>query len=208
MSELAGHFDRVTERLKKERSALNQSDSLNGNHGDHMIAIFQIASQAARQIVDSDLASSMELASQMLMQLEDNASAQLYAQGLQQFAVQFRQHAIGFQDLENYIQTTLDDEKQAWSKNPRSGDVLKALISGLAGWKSAGQTEEGARAGIDMGYLFDLGVAYLQAKQSAASKVEALAETAISVSPLGKSPYRTRSGKLVILTLLQSLQQG
>jgi hypothetical protein len=208
MDDLAGHFERVAERLNQERSALNQSDSLNGNHGDHMIAIFQVASQAARLIAGSDLASAMELAGQMLQQLENNASAQIYAQGLQQFALQFRQHEVSFDQLESYIQSALSEEKIAGPKESKSGDVLKAIVSGLAGWQSASQTEEAAKKGMNMGYLFDLGIAYLQARQSVADKLEALAETAISGSPLGKTPHRARSGKLVIITLLQALQQG
>ena len=208
MNDLAVHFDHVAERLDQERSTLNQSDAINGNHGDHMIAIFQVASQAALQIEDDDLASAMDLASQLLLQLEHNASAQIYALGLQQFAIQFRQHEVGFDQLERYIQSALSEEKNSELKESKSGDVLKALIQGLAGWQAASLEEPGSKKGMDMGYLFDLGVAYLQARQSAANKLEALTETAISVSPLGKTPHRARSGKLVIATLLQSLQQG
>ncbi len=203
MDKLASQFDIVVERLIQDRSTLNQSDPLNGNHGDHMVAIFQVASQAIRQIAGSDLAKAMELAGSELRLLQDNASAQIYAVGLQHFATQFRKQSIGFDDLVAYIQSSLSESKPSGTKNPKSGDVLKALVSGLAGWQSASQPEGEPKRGMDIGYLFDLGVAYLQAKQHAANKFEALAETAISVSPLGDPPYRAQSGKLVITTLLQ-----
>ncbi len=208
MDDLAHHFEAVAERLKAERLALNQLDAINGNHGDHMVVIFQVASQAARKIAGNDLASAMELASQQLQALQDNASAQLYAIGLLQFAAQFRQHAIGFSDLEGYIRAALADEKNTTAQDSKSGAVLKALISGLADWKSASPGEERGKKGMDMGYLFDLGVAYLQARQTASGRIEALAETAINVSPLAKTPYRAASGKLAIISLLESLKQG
>lgn len=205
MNSLASLFEIVAERLKQDRSALNQSDTLNGNHGDHMIAIFQVASQAALQMSDNDLAAAMDLAASQLGEIDDNASAQLYALGLQQFSNQFRKQAINFDDLVTYIHSALAENKQSGPKNPKAGDVLKALISGLAGWQSASQNEAEPKREMDMGYLFDLGVIYLQAKQRTANKVEALAETAVSVSPLGKTPYRAQSGKLVILTLLKGM---
>ena len=208
MNDLAGHFERVVESLNQERTTLNQSDPFNGNHGDHMVAIFRVATQAARQITGNDLASAMELAGQMLLQLENNASAQIYAAGLQQFAGQFKRHEVGFEQLENYVRSVLSEEKNAGQKDAKSGDVLKALVNGLAGWQDTSQADTGSPKGMDMGYLFDLGIAYLQARQSAGNKLEAVAETAISVSPLGKTPHRASSGKLVIVTLLQSLQQG
>lgn len=208
MDDLAGLFDSVAERLGRECSALNQADPVNGNHGDHMLAIFQVATQAARQIAGNDLASAMELASQSLLQMENNASAQLYALGLQQFAAQFRRYEVGFDRFEDYVRSALSEEKGAGPKDPKSGEVLKALVNGLSDWQAASQAEPGSAKGMELGYLFDLGVAYLQARQSAANKLEALAETAVSVSPLGKTPHRAQSGKLVIITLLQSLQLG
>ena len=102
----------------------------------------------------------------------------------------------------------LAEEKPPSSDTSKSNEVLKALVTGLSGWQKAGQDEDGSQKGMDMGYLFDLGVAYIQAKQRTSSKIEALAETAIAVSPLGKTPHRARSGKLVVITLLESLQQG
>jgi hypothetical protein len=205
VNSLASLFEIVAERLKQDRSDLNQSDTLNANHGDHMIAIFQVASQAALQMSDNDLAAAMDLAASKLGQIDDNASAQLYALGLQQFSNQFRKQAINFDDLVTYIHSALAEDKQSGPKNPKAGDVLKALVSGLAGWQSASQNEAEPKREMDMGYLFDLGVIYLQAKQRTANKVEALAETAVSVSPLGKTPYRAQSGKLVILTLLKAM---
>jgi len=208
MDDLAGHFEKVAVRLDQERTTLNQSDTINGNHGDHMIAIFQVATQAAQQITDDDLPAAMELAGKLLQQMEDNGSAQIYALGLQQFALQFRERGVSYDHLASYIQSALSDDKPSGPKESKSGDVLKALVAGLADWKSSSRSEEGAKKGMDMGYLFDLGVAYMQARQAAAGKIEALAATAVSVSPLGENPYRSRSGKLVIETLLQSLQQG
>jgi hypothetical protein len=54
--------------------------------------------------------------------------------------------------------------------------------------------------------MFDLGIAYLKAKQRNPDRLEALAEAAIAVCPLSQVPHRARSGKLAILALLQALE--
>jgi hypothetical protein len=56
-----------------------------------------------------------------------------------------------------------------------------------------------------MGYLFELGMTYLQAKQRNQARLDVLADAAASASPLSLVPHRFESGKLVIRTLLESL---
>jgi hypothetical protein len=204
---LATLFEAALATLRQNQEALNQADPFNGNHGDHMVEIFETAVQAARQSDPSNLALAMEQASLMLTGLEDNGSARLYARGLKQFASQFRQHEVTLNDLLAYGQNLLREKdktgERAAGSSADSGAILKALASGLAGWSRA--ENEPAR-GLDLGILFELGMAYLQAKQRGGTKTEILAEAASSASPLGAIPHRHQSGKLAIGAILKGMQ--
>jgi hypothetical protein len=60
-------------------SSRSTADTINGNHGDHMVEIFQAAVEAARQ-TGKGLAEAMQNASLALRELTGNGSACLYAQ--------------------------------------------------------------------------------------------------------------------------------
>ena len=213
--ELAPLFQAVGAALRQNQAAFNQADPLNGNHGDHMVEIFELAAHAAQEKSASDMAEAMLYASQLLQQTSQNGSAQMYAHGLEQIARQLRAQGVTLDDLAPAIQKALAEKKEqpekASSENDapvRSGKVLKALLAGLAAW---GQSESGqpvADQPLDMGVLFEFGMAYLQAKQRGGSRIEVLADAAASASPLNRIPHRYQSGKLAIQALLQALQQA
>jgi hypothetical protein len=206
---LAPLFQAVGEALRQSQSALNQADPLNGNHGDHMVEIFQIAAQAAQEKQSAGLAEAMAYAASLLEEQTWNGSARMYAQGLRQMAEQLRQYGISLDDLVAYVQTVLSEEKEPGQKTElsqaRSGDVLKALLAGLASW---GQLEEGKTpsGALDMGALFEFGMAYWQARQRGGERAAVLADAAASVSPLSKVSHRYQSGKLAIEALLKAIQ--
>jgi hypothetical protein len=59
-----------------------------------------------------------------------------------------------------------------------------------------------------MGALFELGMAYMQAKQRGGNRSAILADAAASAAPIGKLPHRYQSGKLAIQALLEAIQAG
>lgn len=203
---LAPVFQAVQDVMEENRLAYNQADPYNGNHGDHMVAVFAVAVRAAVEKQAEGLAEAMDYAGQLLQGLEGNASAQVYANGLAQFAIQFRKYGLTFEDLVLYLRKALkEDQDQGASESVRSKDVLKALVAALAGWQG---TESGAKKpanSLDLGYMFDLGVAYLQAKSRNSTRIEVIADAAATVSPLNQVPHRYASARLAILTFLRSL---
>lgn len=212
-AKLAAIFSAVGEALRQNREALNQADAVNGNHGDHMVRVFEIAARAAEEKRGAEVAEAMEYAAKLLAAQADNGSAQVYARGLEQMARQFQRYGVSLEDLLSYVQGALSKgQEQAPPEQPegqagRAGNVLKALMNGLAGW---GQIESGQApqdSPLDMGALFEFGMAYMQAKQRNASRLEVLADAAASVSPLGKTPHRYASGKLAIQALLKAMQE-
>jgi hypothetical protein len=207
---LAPIFAAVGEALLEQRQALNQADPYNGDHGDHMVEVFGVAAQAAREKSGAGLAEAMEYAAGLLAGLAGNGSAQVYAHGLAQVAAQLRRYEVSLEELSVFVQKALEEEggESAASAEPRSGEVLKALLAGLAGW---GQIERGQTPSgnpLDMAALFDLGVAYMQAKGRGGSRAEVLAEAAASASPLGSVPHRRQSGKIAIQAFLGAIARG
>ena len=201
-------FQSVTAVLVQNQAAFNQADPFNTNHGDHMVEIFQVASQAARENAGADLPEAMEYASQKMAERTDNASALVYAHGLAQMAQQFRSYGVTLDDLVPYVQGLIKKEEKSTSgeaAQPRSGDVLKALLAGLSGWQNLESGQTPANNRLDMGYLIELGMAYMQAKSRGGSRLEVLADAAASASPLGSLPHRYQSGKVAILALLQAM---
>jgi hypothetical protein len=216
--ELASLFQAVGAALRQNRLAFNQSDPVNGDHGDHMVEIFEIAARAAGEKPGEDVAAAMEHAARLLTAQADNGSAQVYAHGLEQMARQLRRYNVTLDNLLTYVQGALaEDQEPSAAGQPvggqtpeaggTSGDVLKALMNGLAGW---GQIESGqvpSDSPLNMGVLFEFGMAYIQARQRGGNRVEILADAAASVSPLSKTPYRYASGKLAIQALLTAMGQ-
>ena len=174
-----------------------------------MVEIFQVAVQAAQQQEQPDLAAAMQHASQMLDQLPENGSARIYARGLSQFAQQFRKYEVTLSDLLAYVQNLLGEDKEKDASTAKaslpSGAVLKALVSGLASWSQNESAQAQEARPLDMGALFELGMAYLQARQRGGTKAEILSDAAAAASPLGATPHRSRSGKLAIRALLQAM---
>jgi hypothetical protein len=207
-------FEAMGAALLQNQQALNQADTLNGNHGDHMVEIFYIAAQAALERRDADASAGLDYVAQLLQQQTHNGSAQVYAAGMRQIAVQFRRYNITTADLFEYVQGAIKEEKSqapeqapgANSPRVRSGDVLKALMSGLAAWSQVENGIQPDEKPLDVGVLFEFGMAYMQARQRNQDRIEILADAAASISPLSKSPHRYQSGKIAIQALLRALQ--
>ncbi len=209
--ELAPLFAAVEQALTGNRELLNQADLMNGNHGDHMIAVFHLAARAAEEKQAAPLAEAMQYAAGLLGEQSNNGSARVYSSGLAQMAFQFRKHDLGLDDFVGYVRQALRENKEEVEQTgeTRSKDVLKALLAALAGWKDIEAGKPTADSPLDMGFLFDLGVAYMQAKQRGGTdRARVLADAAASVSPLSSVPHRLQSGKLAIEALLEAMRQA
>ena len=211
---LAPIFSAVGQALEQNRLSINQDDTVNHNHGDHMVEIFRVATQAAVEIPESDLADVMDHTAGRLEGLQTNASAQVYARGLHQIAGQMRLRQISLDDLVRTVQGALREEKsepvsrQPAGEQSHKGSVLKALLSGLAGWSRIEEDKEDTDTPLDFSSMFEFGMAYMQAQQHYDSRIDILADAAVSASPLGKNPYRHRSGMIVVRAMLKAMQDS
>lgn len=199
-------FQAVLDELVEKRIELNLLDQHNQNHGDHMVEIFRVAVRAAGEMGSGDLAATMERTSRLLQQLPENGSAQVYGRGLACLAAELRQRNITLDDLAPYVRAYVQGAQPEGSHTPgRSADILKALLSALAEWERLEGEQPGAEGGLNLGYLLGVGMAYMQAKSQGGDKLQTLADTVVSVSPIGRVPHRRSSGLAMVQAFLREL---
>ena len=220
MSQQVGSLSRIFQAaahvVAANRADLNLSDKSNGNHGDQMVAIFETAQRAAQETSEASLADAMAYAAVLLEDMPDNSTAQVYRRGLLCLAEQFRQRDVGLVDLLAYVHSHLAEGEALPSSQidpEKSAALLKALVHAMANWEQSEKTGSvgeaaGSARGADMGYLFGVGMAYLQAKQQGGDRLDILAETVVASSPLAGAPDRRQSGKLVVRAMLEAMRSG
>ncbi|OGO18072.1 MAG: hypothetical protein A2Z14_07530 [Chloroflexi bacterium RBG_16_48_8] len=64
--DLASLFQTVTQNLMGKKEVLNQADTYNNNHGDNMVEIFRVITQAMEQKKDAAPSDQLAYASQLL----------------------------------------------------------------------------------------------------------------------------------------------
>lgn len=215
--DLSRVFQQVGQALQENREALNQADPYNANHGDHMVAVLEAIRQAALAQTagpgaeGNPLAEMMDAGARRLDALAGNGSAQVYGRGLRQLAEQFRRYQVQEADLLAYVRQALAEDDAAPlppGGQAAPGDVLKALVSGLAAWGQDAPPSGEAPGGfkLSMGALLEFGMAYLQARQRGGSRIDVLADAAASVSPLNQVPHRYESARIALAALLRAIQ--
>jgi len=84
------------------------------------------------------------------------------------------------------------------------GDLLGSLLGGSTGSGASSGVQSGK---IDIAKLLKAGMAYMAAKQSGASGIEAILQAVMAGSRVGNQGYRAQSGTLVASSILQALAQ-
>jgi len=198
--DLGSLFQTVASALAQNQQSLNQADSFNHNHGDNMVQMFELISKAMLDKKNTDPASQLAHAGQVLSQ-EKSGSAQVYARGLSQAAQEFKgQKQINPEDVLKLI-TSLMGGGQASTGRPSAGtaQVLNTLLG------SSGSSSQQNSGDIGIDDLLNAGLAFMNAKQQGSSNMDALVKAMVSDSPMSESQHRSQSGALVVNTLLQAI---
>jgi hypothetical protein len=230
-------FGSVAQTLSQNQSALNEADTYNHDHGDNMVQIFEVITQAMKEKKSASAADQLDYAAEILRSKTGSGSSQLYAEGLKNAASQFTgQKSISINDGMQLIQTILGSSQSAGggadilgsllgglsgAGTPQAGtgstqatggsgeDILGTLLGGLAGGNTqqSGASTADNTPGIDLGDILNAGAAFMQAKQSGSSSLEAIVNALVSGSKVGNQDYRAQSGALVANTLMQVISQ-
>ena len=220
---LASLFNTVVGSLSEQRETLNQADTYNHDHGDNMVEIFSVISEAMQTKRNATPADQLAYASQLLRQRQ-SGSAQIYAQGLSQASKEFQgQKQITPDNGIRLIQTLLGGgQAKAPSEQDASGDLLGSLLGGgsttqqpqtgtgdllgmLLGGSAAPQPQTQDQPGIDVGDLLNAGMAFMNTKSQGGTNAQAIVNALISGSAVGNSGHRSQSGAIVVNSLLQAL---
>lgn len=226
-------FGTVAKTMVQNQATLNQADTYNHDHGDNMVQIFEVITQAMKEKQNATPAEQLAYASKLLQSQSQSGSAQLYAEGLSDAATQFKgKPSITTDTAMTLVQTLLGAQGSvpATSQTGGTGDLLGSLLGGLSGAQPSTQTQ-GDAAGdmlgsllggltgtqpsaettgqgqIDIGQLLNAGMAFAQAKQSGGSNLEAILNAVVSSSKMSDSSHRSQSGTLVANTLMQVIGQ-
>lgn len=166
---------------------------------------------------DAGIADAMDYAAGLLRGLPENGSAQVYARGLAELAAQFRQRGLTLEDLaavaRQRLQKELTGVESPEARPGKTAETMKALLNALAAWEQAearaaqgdSPVERTAKGALDMGYLFAVGMAYLQAKQKGGDGLDVLVDTVVASSPLAQAPYRAQSGRIALRAILEAM---
>lgn len=133
-------FASIADQLRNDRDHLNQLDQQggNGNHGDNMVANFDMLSDALRNLGGQDASSQLRHAADLMQERGRGASAQIYAQGLRQASQQVvGRVGIGLEDLAPLLQGLLGGMQQRTDAQPGQGTMIDSLLPGIMSFMQA-----------------------------------------------------------------------
>jgi len=192
--DLVDLFQTAAGALQKNRTELNQADSYNKNHGDNMVEIFEVITQAMKAKQNADAPTQLEYAAQLLRQKSNSGSASVYAEGLASASKQVSGNVVSPDMAMNLLQTLMNGGQGA--ADQQSGGGIGDLLGGLLG---------GDDGELDSSDLLGAGLAFLNSKQSGDDNLEALSKAFVSTTQMSNSDHRSQSGQLVTNAVLQLL---
>jgi hypothetical protein len=200
--DLASLFKQVSKAVQQNQDSLNEADSYNHDHGDHMVEIFDVISQAMKEKKSADPADQLEYAAQLLRKKTNSGSSTLYADGLDNAAKQITGKNMDAGSVVSMLQTMLGASDVKSESTSSGGDVLGSLLGQLSGSSSSSNSD----AGLDLGDILNAGMSYMSAKQSGKSDLEALTGAFVSSSQIASgSSSRAQSTEIVTSTVLSAL---
>jgi hypothetical protein len=161
-------FQAVSSALNQKRDDLNQKDSYNHNHGDNMVEIFDVITQAMKEKKNATPADQLAYASELLRRKQNSGSAQLYSQNLSQASQQLKDKPVNQNTAMTLIQALLGGGSQT---SQQETNPLGSLAGALLGGDSSNQTQTNPLASLAGALLGGSG----QASQQEADPLSSLA---------------------------------
>lgn len=202
--DLSQIFQTVTSTLASQQKDLNEADTYNHDHGDHMVQIFDLVQQAVSKKSDAPVADQLAYASKMLTKESDSGSAKLYAEGLANAAKSFTGTDLNADNLSTLVKSLMSVESKQAPAQSTGGNGIGSLLSSLmGGGDSSGEDD----SGLGMDDLLRAGLTFMQSKQDGDNNMEAAMDALLAASPMGQSSYRSQSGSIVGSTIMSFAQK-
>ena len=201
--DLSQIFKSVSGALASQQSDLNEADSYNHDHGDHMVQIFNLVQEAVSKKSNSSVAEQLAYASKQLTKETDSGSAKLYAEGLSNAAKSFTGTDLNADNIMTLVKSLMNVEANQEPAQNNSGNAIGSLLSSLmGGGDSSGEDD----SGLGMDDLLRAGLTFMQSKQGGDSNMEAAMDALLAASPMGQSSHRSQSGSIVASTIMSFAQ--
>ncbi len=110
--DLLSLFGQASQTLKKNQTSLNKADSYNHDHGDNMVEVFDVITQAMKEKENADPADQLEYAAQLLRNKTKSGSGAVYADGLHNAAKQVGGKELNTGTIMTIIETLMGSAKQ------------------------------------------------------------------------------------------------
>jgi hypothetical protein len=209
--DLAKMFGSVAQAMLENQGTLNSADTYNHDHGDNMVQIFNTITKAIQEKPAATAAAQLGNASAALARNTSSGSAKLYSEGLKDAASQFAgQKSLTAADAMQLVQLLLGSTNATQTPTASAGtsagaDVLGSLLGNLSGSQTQNQSSRDST--IDMGDILSAGMAFLQAKQSGQSTLDAALNALVSSSKVANQDYRAQSATLVANALVNAVSK-
>ena len=130
-------FSAVQKTLAQNKTALNEADTYNHDHGSNMAQTFKLITQAVKKKKSAAPSEQLAYASQVLSQKSSSGSAKLYAQGLSNAAAVYMDKPVTPDNALELITSLMGvgSTQQAAGVEPAiaSKGLADSLLSGLLG---------------------------------------------------------------------------
>jgi hypothetical protein len=187
-------FQAVAGSLLENRDQLNQADTIDQNHGDDMVEIFKLITQAMGETPGASPADQLARASELVRSRQSGTSRH-YAAGLTGAAEQLKGKNLTADMAMQLVQTLVGGGRAAPAASTGGGDLLGALMGGLSG---------GTDGKVDSGDLLQAGLSFLSSPQG--QQVLGGLMSSMTADPGGPpKDYRAQSGAVVTQTMLKVL---
>lgn len=198
--DLSSIFQTVTQQLSQKKNDLNEADSYNHDHGDHMVQIFDLVQNAVAKKSKQPASEQLAYASKVVEEKAHSGSAKLYAQGLSNAAKNLSGKEMNADSIGLLVKglMNIEETKQASPTQEKGGGFLGSLLSSFTGQGS--KEDSNQQIGVDD--LLRAGVSFYQSKQDGGTNTQAIMEALMSASPMGQSAHRSQSGALVAQTIM------
>lgn len=194
----------VVQILQTHQAALNEADTANQNHGDHMLTIWQAIQAQLSANPGEPVPVQLHRAAASLAALPANGSAEPYRKMLA--------------DLAEGLESDRIDESEVLRAASRlvnpTPEVVKGTTSTLGGLFRGMARRAGGLVNLNqmaeqmgVGNLFESGLNLLNGANSEGVLLEAAVTMMVQRSELAGVPHRAYSGKLVLRTLILELDR-
>ena len=140
-------FNAALKTLRQNRSALNDADEVNHDHGDNMVATFATISQAIRETPGRTPSQQLSHAAARVRR-RNSGSAQMYANGLAQAAREFEGTPVTRTNGLALVQTLLGGGHAAPIREQQEGRGLGDLLGSMLGGQQQQQQPQAGSGGL------------------------------------------------------------